>query len=112
LLGTARLVTDPAEQLHGFETVVERIVPGRWPEVRPPTDKELKATALLALGIDEASAKLRTGPPTDDEEDYALPAWAGVIPLSLTAGVPQPDPRLRDGIAVPEHVRGYRRGTP
>ena len=110
LLGSARRVEDPAERMHGFQAIVERIVPGRWGEVRPPTEKELKATALLALPIDEASAKARTGPPLDDEEDYALSAWAGVLPLSLRAGEPQPDPRLEDGIAVPPHISAYRRG--
>jgi uncharacterized protein len=112
LLGSARLVEDPIERRHGFEAIVERIIPGRWPEVRPPTEEEMRATALLALPVDEASAKSRSGPPSDDEEDYALPAWAGVIPLSLRVGEPEPDPRLRAGIAVPEHVRDYRRGTP
>ena len=97
LLGRARPVEDRDELLAGFEAIVERIVPGRWTDVRPPTEKELKATALLALPIDEASAKVRTGPPLDDEPDYALPAWAGVIPLSLRAGEPQPDPRLAPG---------------
>jgi nitroimidazol reductase NimA-like FMN-containing flavoprotein (pyridoxamine 5'-phosphate oxidase superfamily) len=111
LLGTARAVTDPDERMHGFRTVVERIVPGRWDEVRPPTDDESRATALLALPIDEVSAKVRTGPPLDDEEDYALPAWAGVIPLSLRAGRPEPDPRLPAGTPVPAHVDAYARPT-
>jgi hypothetical protein len=92
---------------------VERIVPGRWDEVRPPTDNEMRATTVVALAIDEASAKVRSGPPLDDEEDYELDAWAGVIPLSLGVGAPQPDPLLRAGIELPEHVRAYRRtGTP
>ncbi len=109
LLGNARMVTDPDEQMHGFRTVVERIVPGRWSDVRPPSENEIKATALLALPIDEASAKVRTGPPLEDEEDLALDAWAGVIPLSLTAGEPEPDPQLRAGIAVPSYAACYRR---
>ncbi len=109
LLGTARPVTDPEERLHGFRTVVERIVPGRWDEVRPPSENESRATALLALPIDEASAKVRTGPPLDDEEDYGLPAWAGVIPLSLRAGHAEPDPRLPAGTPVPSYVTGYTR---
>ena len=109
LLGTARLVEDPAERLHAFETIVERIVPGRWPDVRPPTGNESKATAVLALPIEEASAKVRCGGPLDDEEDYALPAWAGVIPLSLRAGEPQPDERLAPGIPVPAYASGYSR---
>jgi nitroimidazol reductase NimA-like FMN-containing flavoprotein (pyridoxamine 5'-phosphate oxidase superfamily) len=112
LLGTARLVEDPAERLLGFEAIVERLVPQRWPEVRQPTEKELKATALLAFPIEEASAKIRTGPPQDDEEDYALEVWAGVIPLSLSAGVPIADERLAAGTSIPPHVSGYRRGRP
>jgi nitroimidazol reductase NimA-like FMN-containing flavoprotein (pyridoxamine 5'-phosphate oxidase superfamily) len=112
LLGTARLVEDQAERLRGFEAIVERLVPERWPEVRQPTENELKATALLAFPIEEASAKIRTGPPQDDEEDYALDVWAGVIPLSLSAGVPVADERLAAGTPVPAHVSGYRRGRP
>jgi uncharacterized protein len=112
LLGTARLVEDPAERLQGFEAIVERLVPERWPEVRQPTENELKATALLAFPIEEASAKIRTGPPQDDEEDYALDVWAGVIPMSLSAGVPIADERLAKGTPVPPHVSGYRRGRP
>ena len=109
LLGAARFVEDPAERLHAFQTIVERIVPGRWPDVRPPTENESKATAVLALPIEEASAKVRAGGPLDDEEDYALPAWAGVIPLTMRAGEPQPDERLAPGIPVPAYVSGYSR---
>jgi hypothetical protein len=109
LLGTARLVDDHDEQLRAAEAIVEHIVPGRWGEVRPPSVNELRATAMLALPIDEASAKVRTGGPLDDEEDYALPAWAGVIPLTTRPGSPQPDTRLPEGVPVPEHVRGYSR---
>jgi nitroimidazol reductase NimA-like FMN-containing flavoprotein (pyridoxamine 5'-phosphate oxidase superfamily) len=109
LMGRGRPVEDRAEKLAAFETIVERIVPGRWAEVRPPTDSELRATALVAIEIDEASAKIRTGPPADDEEDYALDAWAGVIPLSLGVGTPEADPRLRPGIELPEHLAAYRR---
>jgi uncharacterized protein len=109
LLGRARLVEDQEEVLAGFEAIVERLVPGRWPDVRPPTESELKATALVALPIEEASAKVRTGPPLDDEPDYALPAWAGVIPLSLHAAEPVPDARLAPGVAAPSYVRNYAR---
>jgi nitroimidazol reductase NimA-like FMN-containing flavoprotein (pyridoxamine 5'-phosphate oxidase superfamily) len=109
LLGTARLVEDHDEQLHAAEAIVEHIVPGRWAEVRPPSRNELRATAMLALPIDEASAKVRTGGPLDDEEDYALPAWAGVIPLTTRAGTPEADARLDESIAVPDHVSGYSR---
>jgi nitroimidazol reductase NimA-like FMN-containing flavoprotein (pyridoxamine 5'-phosphate oxidase superfamily) len=109
LLGRARPVRDPAAKLAAFEAIVEHIVPGRWAEVRAPTEKEMRATELLAMEIDEFSAKIRTGPPMDDEEDYGLEAWAGVLPVAASLGAPQPDPLLRDGIAVPAHVSAYRR---
>jgi uncharacterized protein len=113
IFGQARMVEDPQEKLAATRAIVEHIVPGRWRDVRAPTDNELKATAVLALPIDEASAKLRTGPPLDDEEDYALPAWAGVIPLASGAHTPEPDPRLRAGITPPAYVTDYRRpGAP
>jgi uncharacterized protein len=102
LYGTLRDVPDKERALEIF---TEKLIPGRWEHVRRPTPKELKGTAALALRIDEGSAKVRTGPPVDDDEDYALDAWAGVVPLALTAGAPQPDPRLRDGIEIPAHVR-------
>ena len=109
LLGSGRPVTDPAEKRAAFAAIVEHIVPGRWDSVRPPTENELKATAVAALAIDEASAKVRTGPPVDDEEDYALAAWAGTIPLVTSAGQAVPDPRLAPGIEPPDHVRDYAR---
>ena len=105
LLGQARLISDPGEKSAALEAFVERLVPGRWESVRAPTRKELKATRVLALPIDEASAKVRSGPPGDDPEDHALDAWAGVVPLALRADAPEPDPGLRSGIAVPGHVR-------
>jgi uncharacterized protein len=109
ILASARLVDEPAEKLRALEAIVEQLVPGRWAQVRPPTENEMKATSVLALPIEEASAKIRTGPPLDDEEDYALDTWAGVIPLSLTPGTPEADPRLPGAIPVPEHARAYRR---
>jgi nitroimidazol reductase NimA-like FMN-containing flavoprotein (pyridoxamine 5'-phosphate oxidase superfamily) len=109
IVGQARVVEDAEEKFAAMRTIVEHIVPGRWRDVRAPTGNELKATAVLALPIDEASAKLRTGPPLDDEDDYALPAWAGVIPLTSRARTPEPDPRLRAGIAPPAYVTDYRR---
>jgi nitroimidazol reductase NimA-like FMN-containing flavoprotein (pyridoxamine 5'-phosphate oxidase superfamily) len=109
LLGTARSVEEPAEKLAALRAVVEHIVPGRWGEIRPPSENELTATAVIAIPIEEASAKVRTGAPIDDEEDYALRAWAGVIPLSIAAGAPQPDALLAAGIALPPHVEHYRR---
>lgn len=110
LLGTAVLVTNQAERMAALEAIAEHVVRGRWAEVRGPNEQELGATAVLRLPIAEASAKIRTGPPVDDEEDYAFPCWAGVIPLALTPGPPVPDPRLAPGIAPPPAIRDYRRG--
>jgi nitroimidazol reductase NimA-like FMN-containing flavoprotein (pyridoxamine 5'-phosphate oxidase superfamily) len=104
LLGRARLLESPEEKSAALEAFTERLVPGRWEHVRWPTRKELKATKVLALPIDEASAKVRTGGPVDDEEDYALETWAGVVPLGVATGVPVADERLRPGVGVPEHV--------
>ena len=109
LLGKARSVREPAEKLAALEAIVEHIVPGRWRDVRTPTENELKATSVLALPIDEASAKIRSGPPLDDEEDYSLSVWAGVLPLLTEAGAPRPDPRLRAHIVPPAYVTSYRR---
>jgi uncharacterized protein len=99
VLGSARLVEDLSERIAAVQAFTERLIPGRWQEVRPPTVKELKAIHVLALPLGEASAKIRSGPPLDDEEDYALPAWAGVIPVHTRVGAPVPDPRLAGGIA-------------
>jgi len=108
VLGTATAVEGP-EKVAALETIAEHIAPGRWREARGPSDTELKATLVLSLPLDESSAKVRTGPPEDEEEDYALPCWAGVLPLALAAGSPVADPRLGPGIAVPPSVRGWRR---
>jgi uncharacterized protein len=113
LLGTARAVDQPGEKLAALEAIIEHIVPGRWAEARQPSENELKATSVLALPIDEASAKLREGPPEDDEPDYELAVWAGVIPLRSQAGEPLADARLRADVALPASVAGYRRaGSP
>ncbi|MGD1056537.1 MAG: pyridoxamine 5'-phosphate oxidase family protein [Solirubrobacteraceae bacterium] len=109
VIGGATLVEDPREKRVALEAVVEHIVPGRLADVRAPTENELKATSVLALAIDETSAKARGGGPMDDEEDYALPTWAGVIPLITSAGAPEPDGRLPAGIAPPPYVTAYRR---
>jgi uncharacterized protein len=109
IFGVAREVTDAAEKQAALRAIVEHIVPGRAEHVRGPSENELKATAVLALPIEETSAKVRTGPPVDDEQDYALDVWAGVVPLRTRAGAPQPDPLLREGIALPEHAAAYRR---
>jgi hypothetical protein len=109
LLGEARSVATPAEKLIALEAIVEHIVPGRWAQARPPSENELKATSVLALGIAEASAKVRSGPPEDDEDDYALPIWAGVVPIVSVARQPQPDPRLAAGIEPPRSATAYAR---
>ena len=105
LYGTATPVTEPEAKERALEAFTEKLVPGRWAAVRPPTRKELKGTAALALPITEGSAKVRTGPPIDDDEDYALDAWAGVVPIRTEMLPPEPDPRLRAGIDTPAHVR-------
>ena len=101
VLGGARLVDDPEEKLAALEAVVEHVVPGRWADARQPNRKELKATSVLALPLDEASAKIRTGPPSDFEEDEDLPIWAGVIPLGLVADAPESS----DGLPLPSYLR-------
>jgi nitroimidazol reductase NimA-like FMN-containing flavoprotein (pyridoxamine 5'-phosphate oxidase superfamily) len=109
VLGNAREVTDPGEKVAALRAVVEHVAAGRWDEVRWPTELELKGTTVLALAIDEASAKVRTGGPKDDEEDYALDCWAGVIPLRLTALAPIPDERLKDGVRPSPAITAWRR---
>ena len=101
MLGHATAVTDETDKLDALEALAGRLLPGRWPDVRPPTTTELKATSILRLPLTEASAKVRTGPPQDNEEDYLWPVWAGVIPVRLVAGPPEPDHRLGPGLAPP-----------
>jgi len=109
VFGTATVVDDPAEKLHALHGFTDHVVPGRWKDVRPPTEGELRGTLVLKLALVEVSAKVRTGPPIDDEEDYALLTWAGVLPLNLTTGVPINDSRLPAGIEPPEYVTEYAR---
>jgi len=111
-LGRTRLVTDPEEKDAALHALVEHIVPGRSGDIRPGNGRELAATAVLAVPLEEVSAKVRTGPPKDDEEDYALPIWAGVLPLALTSGEPEPDPRLGLAIDEPSYVAGWDRSSP
>ncbi|MFE3460677.1 pyridoxamine 5'-phosphate oxidase family protein [Nocardiopsis aegyptia] len=106
IYGTPREVTDEAEHLAALRAVTEQLAPGQWDAVRPPTAKELSGTRVLALSLEEASVKVRTGPPADDEEDYALPTWAGVLPVRQVFGAPEPDPALAEGIGVPAHIAG------
>jgi len=110
VLGAAREVTDATEKWTALERLVEHVIPGRWSDLRQPTENEMNATTVVAMAISEASAKVRAGPPKDDEDDYALSFWAGLIPVSLKSGQPQPDPKLPATIPVPNYVREYRCG--
>jgi nitroimidazol reductase NimA-like FMN-containing flavoprotein (pyridoxamine 5'-phosphate oxidase superfamily) len=102
--GTARKIEGAEEKTRALRIISEHLIAGRWSDVRGPSDKELKATAVLEFSIEEASAKIRTGPPVDDEEDYSLPVWAGVLPLRMEAKPPVPDPRLAASIKLPPYV--------
>jgi uncharacterized protein len=109
VLGRARKLDDRQEKLKALEAIVEHVVPGRSREARAPSEKELAGTSVLALPIDEASAKVRTGPPGDFDDDLELPVWAGVIPLSTVAGEPLTDELVPSHVALPGYVRDYRR---
>lgn len=109
ILGTARPIEDPEDKARALEVLVEHLVPGRSAEAREGNAKELAATSVLAVDLTEASAKVRSGPPVDDRRDVELPVWAGVIPLALAPGAPEPAPDLGEGIGIPEYVRDYRR---
>jgi len=105
VLGKARLVADPAEKREAMHHFTNHMVPGRWEEVRQPNEQELKATTVLVLPLDEVSAKIRTGSPLDDDEDYALPVWAGVVPVRTELGKPLPDERLLPGVKAFDAAR-------
>lgn len=103
--GSGRFITDLEQKTEAFRLTVEKLLPGRWNECRQPNDAEEKATAIVALTIEEASLKERSGPPSDVESDYALPYWAGVIPMRQTADEAIPDPRLPQTVPIPEHIQ-------
>jgi nitroimidazol reductase NimA-like FMN-containing flavoprotein (pyridoxamine 5'-phosphate oxidase superfamily) len=105
--GTARSIEDIQGKAEALRVISDHLITGRWEEVRNPTAKELKATSVLEFTIEDASAKTRSGPPVDDEEDYALPVWAGVVPLHLRATAPLRDPRLEKDVAMPAYVRSF-----
>ena len=109
VFGQAEVVADEAEKNDAMRAFTEQVVPGRWDEVRQPAPKELKATVVLKIALEEASAKVRTGGPVDDEEDYALPIWAGVLPLKMTAAAPIDDQRLMPGVAAGRHIVDWKR---
>ena len=109
ILGKAALVDDPNEKLAALRVLSEHIIPGRWDDARQPNDRELKATSVLRLPIEEFSAKVRTGPPIDDDEDYSFPTWAGVVPLEMIARAPIDDPKLNPKREAPSYTQNYRR---
>ena len=110
ILGRATLMDDPAEKLAALRVLSEHILPGRWDDARQPNERELKQTSVLRVPIEEFSAKVRTGPPIDDEEDYSFPTWAGVVPLEMKAGAPINDSRLDIARhAAPKYVERYSR---
>ena len=107
--GTARPVTDAEEKFAAQKALVDHVVHGRSDDARMPNERELNQTTILAIGLDEASAKVRTGPPKDEPEDYELAVWAGVVPLRMQPGAPDPDPRLPAGVEPPPYATDYRR---
>lgn len=106
--GTARTIGEPIQKTRALRVISEHVIAGRWQDVREPTEKELAATNVLEFHIEEASAKVRNGPPIDEEQDYALPVWAGVLPLRLEPKTPVADTRLTDYAEVPEYVMRYK----
>ncbi len=111
LFGKAKIIKDEEGKMSALKAITEQMISGRWNEARIPNQKELKATNVLSFEIKEGSAKIRTGAPSDDAEDYSLPYWAGELPLKLTSGNPIRDPKLSDGITVPENIANYQRGV-
>jgi len=109
ILGTARLVDDPAEKMEALRVFTEHVLKGRWVDVRHPSEQEMKATSVLALPLEEVSAKVRTGGPVDDEADYALPVWAGVLPLETVAKAPEPDALRKSDLPLPAYLKNYSR---
>src|SRR6266403_1723572 len=109
ILGTAKLVEDPSQKMEALRLFTEHVMKGRWNEIRWPNEQELKGTTVLALPLEEVSAKVRTGGPVDDEEDYSLPVWAGVLPMQTVTNAPIPDTRLKEGTALPEYIANYSR---
>lgn len=105
--GTARKIVDPEQKVKSLRVISEHLIAGRWAEVRGPSDKELKATTVLEFSIEEASSKVRSGPPLDDESDYGLPVWAGVLPLEIRSRLPIPDSKSIKDVTLPDYVRRF-----
>src|SRR5712691_5620518 len=105
--GRARRIADPVQKVKSLRVISEHLIAGRWEDVRKPSEKELKATTVLEFSMEEVSSKVRSGPPLDDESDYGLPVWAGVLPLEIRSRPPIPDDRLVEGVTLPDYVRRY-----
>lgn len=112
VLGRGRLVSGEAEKVEALRTITDHVVPGRWDEVRGPNELEMKQTVVIAVPLDEVSAKVRVGPPVDDDEDYALPVWAGVVPVHMQLGAPIGDGRVQPGVPTVDVARFTKRGKP
>ncbi|HJZ48956.1 MAG TPA: pyridoxamine 5'-phosphate oxidase family protein [Roseiflexaceae bacterium] len=107
LFGKGAVIADDQARLQALEAFTERLIPGRWRDVRQPNEVELKQTTIVAVPIESASAKIRNGPPKDEAEDYDLPVWAGVLPLQHAAGMPIADPQLKPGVELPDYIRDF-----
>jgi uncharacterized protein len=105
VFGRAAEITDPEAKTHALAVISDHLLPGRWADVRPPSDQELKGTTVLKLELDEVSAKIRTGGPKDDAEDYDLPVWAGILPLTPIYGTPEPDSDRKKDEPIPDYVK-------
>ena len=110
IFGKGEIIKDHDERMAAFKSITDHIAPGRWDDARQPNNSELKQTSVVRMPIDEASAKISMGPPDDEDEDYALDYWAGVIPINQTYGEPESDPILQEGITIPDYLKNYYRG--
>lgn len=110
IFGKAQKVEGAGAKTERLKHFMEGLYPGRWEHLRPVTDQEIKSTMVLSVPIEEASAKIRTGQPVDDDEDYNLPVWAGVVPVTMETGAPEPDPRNLEGVSLPDHIRDIKIG--
>ena len=110
IFGKGEIIIDHNERMAAFKSITDHIAPGRWDDARQPNNSELKQTSVVRMPIDEASAKISMGPPDDEDEDYALDYWAGVIPINQTYGEPESDPILQEGITIPGYLKNYCRG--
>ena len=110
IFGKGEIIKDHDERMAALKSITDHIAPGRWDDARQPNNSELKQTSVVRMPIDEASAKISMGPPDDEDEDYALDYWAGVIPINQTYGEPESDPILQEGITIPDYLKNYCRG--